>query len=145
MHAFHVNKGQFSNCQQIVTSWRSPRPGTDDNRCPQALTEFDSERNHTYIRQQLGAQSVIPRQARKENLASSWSARRDAASISATALPAPIPDREPVQFGEAQALGPCAGPLAAHPKAPSPAARFEFQSVSPEASLTFLEDVNRAR
>ena len=46
-----------------------------------------------------------PRQARKENLAHSWSARRDAASISATALSTPRSDREPVQFGEAQALG----------------------------------------
>ena len=85
-----------------------------------------------------------PRQARKENLAHSWSARRDAASISATALPAPIPDREPVQFGKTQALGPRAGPLAAHAEASSPAARTEFQFVPPEASLTFLKDVNRA-
>src|ERR1019366_5837848 len=86
-----------------------------------------------------------PCQARKENLAHSWSARRDAASISAKALPATIPDREPVQFGETQTLGPCARPLAAHAEAPSPPARIEFQSVPPEASLTFLEDVNRAR
>src|ERR1700730_10106852 len=84
------------------------------------------------------------RQAWKENLAHPWSARRDAASLSATALPAPIPDREPVQFGETQALGPRSGPLAAHAEASSSAARIEFQSLSPEASLTFLEDVNRA-
>src|ERR1700722_3401954 len=85
-----------------------------------------------------------PRQARKENLAHSWSTRPDAASLSATALPAPIPDREPFQFGKTQALGPCAGSLAAHAEASSPAARTEFQFVPPEASLTFLEDVNRA-
>src|ERR1700676_329456 len=85
-----------------------------------------------------------PRQARKETLAHSWRASRDAKSISATALPAPIPDREPFQFGETQALGTRAGPFAAHAEASSPAARIEFQSVPPVASLTFLEDVNRA-
>src|SRR6202041_2270985 len=78
-----------------------------------------------------------PRQARKENLAHSWSTRPDAASLSATALPAPIPDREPFQFGKTQALGPCAGSLAAHAEASSPAARTEFQFLPPEASLTF--------
>src|SRR5579862_820525 len=86
-----------------------------------------------------------PRQAWKENLAHPWSARPDATSIPATTLPPPIPDREPVQFGESQALGSCAGSLAAHAEASSSAARTEFQSVPPEASPTFLEDVNRAR
>src|ERR1700720_1002402 len=85
-----------------------------------------------------------PSQAWKENLEYSWGARRNAAGISATALSAPRSDRDPVQFGETQALGSCAGPLAAHAKASSSAARTEFQSVPPEASLTFLEDVNRA-
>src|SRR4029077_6172159 len=86
-----------------------------------------------------------PSQAWKENLEYPWGARRNAAGISATALSAPRSDREPVQFGETQALGSCPGPLAAHAKASSSAARVEFQSVPPEASLTFLEDVNRAR
>src|ERR1700690_444309 len=86
-----------------------------------------------------------PRQARKENLAYSWSARRNAASISAKALPTPISDREPFQFSETKALGACAGSITAYTKASSPAARTELQSVSPEASLIFLEDVNRAR
>src|SRR5580698_6045630 len=85
-----------------------------------------------------------PRQARKENLAYSWSARRDATSIPATDLPTPIADREPVQFGETQTLGSCARSFAAHTKASSPAARIEFQFVPPVASLAFLEDVNRA-
>ncbi len=86
-----------------------------------------------------------PRQARKENLAYSWSARRDATSIPATDLPTPIADREPVQFGETQTLGSCARSFAAHTKASSPAARIEFQFVPPVASLAFLEDVNRAK
>src|SRR5271169_1820374 len=84
-------------------------------------------------------------QTRKENLAHPRSAGRDAASVSATALPATISDREPVQFGQAQALGPRARSFAAHAETSGPVARFEFQSVSPEASLPFLEDVNRAR
>ena len=78
------------------------------------------------------------RQARKENLAHTWSARRDAAGIPATALPPPRPDREPVLFGQTQTLGSCAGSLAAHADASSPAARIEFQSVSLETSPPFL-------
>src|ERR1700676_601914 len=58
-----------------------------------------------------------PRQARKENLADSWSARRDAASISAMAPPAPITDREHVQFGNTQDFCPRTGSLAAHAEA----------------------------
>jgi transcription antitermination factor NusG len=102
------------------------------------------EQSHLHPETTRGAERD-PGQARKENLAHSWSARPNAASISATPLPAPILDREPVQFGETQTLGSCAGPLAAHAKASSPAARIEFQSVSPEASLPFLKDVNRAK
>jgi hypothetical protein len=102
------------------------------------------EESHLHPETTRGAERD-PGQARKENLASSWSARRDAARISATALPAPIFDREPVQFGKTQALGPRAGSLAAHAEAPSPAPRTEFQFVPPEASLTFLKDVNRAK
>jgi len=50
--------------------------------------------NHTYIRQRLGAQSVIPA-TRKENLVRARSARRDATCLPATNLPPPRPDREP--------------------------------------------------
>jgi hypothetical protein len=71
--------------------------------------------------------------------------RRDAPRISATALPAAIPDQAHVQFGETQALGPCARSLAARAEAPSPVTRIGFQFVPSEASLTFLEDVNRAK
>src|ERR1700691_4692433 len=106
------------------------RPGAGRRRIRQR------EESHLHSATTRGAERD-PRQARKENLAYSWSARRNATSLSATALPAQIPDRKPVQFGETQALGPCAGSLAAHAEAPSPAARTEFQSVSPEASLTF--------
>jgi len=67
-----------------------------------------------------------------------WSPRRDAARIPATTLPPPIPDRDHVQLGEAQALGSCAGPLAAHTEAPSAAARTEFQYVPVETSLPLL-------
>jgi hypothetical protein len=34
-----------------------------------AAAEFNSERNHTYIRQQLGAKSVIPAKLGEENVA----------------------------------------------------------------------------
>jgi hypothetical protein len=69
----------------------------------------------------------------------------DATGVPATPLSPPCSDRESVQFGEAQALGSCAGPLAAYPDASSPDARIEFQPLPSEASLPFLEDVNRAR
>src|SRR5487761_508722 len=85
-----------------------------------------------------------PRQARNENVVHPRSARGNAAGVPATPLPAPIADRKPVQFGEAQAFGSCAGPLAAYAEASSSAARLEFQSVPLEASLPFLENVNRA-
>ena len=59
--------------------------------------------------------------------------------------PAPITDREHVQFGNTQDFCPRTGSLAAHAEASSPAARIEFQFVPPEASLTFLKDVNGAK
>jgi len=110
-----------------------------------ADAEFDSERNHTYIRKRLGAQSVISRQTWKENLARARSARRDAMCIPATDLSPPRPDREPVLFGQTKTLGSCPGSLAAHADASNPAAWIEFQYVSVETSPPFPEDVNRAR
>ena len=110
-----------------------------------ADAEFDSERNHTYIRQQLGAQSVIPAKRGKKTWRIHGVRAEMRRAFPRRALPTPISDREPVQFGEAQALGSCARSFAAHAEAPSPAARTEFQFVSPEASLAFFEDVNRAR
>src|SRR6266478_2449760 len=85
------------------------------------------------------------RQTRKEDLARARSARRDAAGLSATALPPSIPDREPVLFRQTKTLGSRTGSIAAHADAASPAARIEFQSVSVETSPPFLEDVNRAK
>src|ERR1700688_3871405 len=90
------------------------------------------EESHLYPPEARGAK-CDPCQAREENLAHSWSASRDATSLSATTLPASIPDREPVQFGQAQALGPCPRPLAANAETSSSAARIELQFVSPEA------------
>jgi hypothetical protein len=49
------------------------------------------------------------------------------------------------QFGKTEALGPRALSFATHTEASSSAARTEFQFLSPEASLTFLKDVNNAR
>ena len=85
-----------------------------------------------------------PRQARQENLAHPWSARRDAARLPATDLPPPRPDREPVLFGETKTLGPCTGPLPAHADASSPAPWSQLQFVSLETSPPFPKDVNRA-
>ncbi len=68
-----------------------------------------------------------PRQAREENVARARSARRDAPRLSATALSPPRSGRKRLLFGEAQALGPRAGPHVAHASAPSPAARSGLQ------------------
>ncbi len=67
-----------------------------------ADAEFDSERNHRpTIRKQLRAQSVMPAKRGKKTWRFHGVRAEDAASISATALPAPIPDRgSPVQFGK---------------------------------------------
>ena len=86
-----------------------------------------------------------PRQAWKENLARAWSACRDAATLSATALPVSRADRERLLFGQTQALGSRPRPQSAYAGAAGPAARPKFQSVSPEASLPSLEDVNTAK
>jgi hypothetical protein len=47
--------------------------------------------------------------------------------------------------GDAQALGSRARSLPPNADVPSPAARTEFQPLSLEASLSFPEDVNRAK
>jgi hypothetical protein len=62
-----------------------------------------------------------------------------------TDLSLPRADREPVLFGETQALGSRSRPVASNAGAPGPVARLDCQSVSPVASLSFLEDVNRAK
>jgi hypothetical protein len=67
-----------------------------------ADAEFDSERNHTYIREQLGA--------RKENVASARSAGPDAAGLPARDLWSPRIKRECLLFGQKKALGSCARP-----------------------------------
>ena len=85
------------------------------------------------------------RQAREENLAHPRRARRDAAIVSAPALPASGFDRNSLLLGETQTLGTGARSHVADAEASSSSARPEFQSVSPEASAPFLEDVNRAR
>src|ERR1700687_458771 len=102
------------------------------------------EKSHLYSTA-AGSTERDPGQTWQEDLAHPRSPRRDATSVSTTALPAPISDRDLVQFSEAQTLGPRARPLAVHPEASTPVARIEFQSLSLEASLPFLEDVNRAR
>src|SRR5579883_1449849 len=86
-----------------------------------------------------------PRQAWKENLASTWCPCGDAPGLSVSTLPATRSDRERILLGQTQALGarPWAKPVYA--SAPSSAARPEFQFVPPEASLPFSEDVNRAK
>lgn len=73
------------------------------------------------------------------------SADRNAAGVSAKALPAPRPDRNGVLFGEALALRSRARMVAVHEATPGAAARTQFQPVSLEASLPFPKDVNRAK
>src|SRR5207244_12016033 len=70
---------------------------------------------------------------------------RDATCLPATDLPPPLPDREPVLFGQTKTFGSRPRSLPAHANAASPAARIEFQSVPLETSPPFPEDVNRAK
>jgi hypothetical protein len=110
-----------------------------------ADAEFDSERNHTYIRRQLGARSEIPakrgkktwrihgvraemRRAFPQRLYRRRALIESVFSSVQRRLSARAPGRAlPMQVRQALLLG------------------LSFQSLSPEASLPFLEDVNRAR
>ena len=109
-----------------------------------ADAEFDSERNHTYIRRQIGAQSVIPAKRGKKT----WRVRGVRAEMR-RAFPRKLYRRraliETVFSSVKRKLSARARPVAAHAAAPSPAAWTEFQPVSLEASSHFPEDVNRAR
>jgi len=86
-----------------------------------------------------------PGQARKENLARSWSACRNAAGVSEPALPTPCSNRERLLFGQTQALGSRPRPQLVHASTPSPVARPEFQSLGLKHRRLFPEDVNRAK
>jgi len=117
------------------------RPGAGRRRVRQR------EKPHLHSEETWGAKRD-PRQTRKENLARTRCACRNAASVSVSSLPAPISDREHLLRGQTQALGSCARAQFAHADTPSPVARSEFQSVSPEASPPFSklrENVNRAK
>jgi len=119
-------------------NWRTHRVGAGRCRVRQR------EESHLYPSAAPGPE-CDPGQAGEEKLAGVRQlADRNAASVSAKALPAPRPDRERL-VGEAQALGSRPRSLAPDADAPSPAARTEFQPLSLEASLSFPEDVNRAR
>jgi len=109
-----------------------------------ADVEFDSERNHTYIRQRLGAQSVIPAKRGKkygacEEYVPKCGERFHNGSIGAG------PDRKPVLLRETETLGSCRGPFSAHADASSPVARIQFHSIAFETSPPFRKDVIRAR
>src|SRR5208337_4515913 len=129
---------QFARRRQNRLPANRHRPGAGRCRIRQR------EKSHLYS-SATGSAKCDPRQARKENLARARSACRDAASVSAKALPASRPDRERLLFGQTQALGARPGPQPAAAGTASPAARPEFQSVSLEASLPFPKDVNRAK
>ncbi len=60
--------------------------------CVLADAEFDSERNHTFVRQQLHALSVIPAKHREENLAHARRPRRDAKPFSSSEILPSCPD-----------------------------------------------------
>jgi hypothetical protein len=70
-----------------------------------ADAEFDSERNHNLYPPAARGPERDPCPAWEENWAGARGACRNAAGVSAQALPAPRPDRNGVLFGEAQALG----------------------------------------
>src|SRR5207245_9602169 len=91
-----------------------------------------------------GSPEVDSSEAEEENMALPRSASGDATGIPPTNLSASRADRKRLLLGQAQAFGSGAGPQPAHAEASSPAARLEFQSVSPETSLPLPEDVNRA-
>jgi len=107
-----------------------------------AGAEFDSERNYNYIRQRLGAQSVIPARRGKKT----WRVRGVGAEM-LRAFPRRIYRRraliESVFSSVKRKLSARARSVAADAATPSAAARTEFQPVPLEASLSFPEDVNR--
>jgi hypothetical protein len=65
--------------------------------------EFDDERDRTFVRKELGAKHDAS-QAGKEKLAGSWSARRDANSVSSVRLRKAGVDGNFVLRGKAQAV-----------------------------------------
>ena len=63
-----------------------------------ADAEFDGERNHTHIRGELGAQSVIPAKSGKKKPGDPRSTSRNAPVVSVTALLTPRSGRERLLF-----------------------------------------------
>jgi hypothetical protein len=108
-----------------------------------ADAEFDSERNHAFIRQRLGVQSVIPAKLGKKT----WRAHVVRAEMR-SAFPRRLYRRraliESLFSSVKRKLSARAPGRSAHANTPSPAAWIEFQSVSVETSPPFPEDVNRA-
>jgi hypothetical protein len=106
---------------------------------------FDSERNHTYIRQQLGAQSVIPAKRGKET----WRVHGVRAEMRHAFPRRPYRHRaliETLFSSVKRKLSARAPGRLLHPqKRQALLLRIEFQSVSLETPLPFLEALNRAR
>jgi len=92
-----------------------------------ADAEFDSEGNHTYIREQRGARSVIPAKRGKKT----WRVHGVRAQMR-RAFPRETHRRRALNesvflFGQRKAPGSCAGPRAVYADTPSPATRLGVQ------------------
>ena len=109
-----------------------------------ADAEFDSELNHTHIRQQLGARSVIPAKRGKKT----WRIHGVRAEMR-DHFPRRLYRRRALSRNhllrrQTQALLPRARPTPAHAASPSLAARSHLQPLSPVARDLVPRDVNRA-
>ncbi len=103
-----------------------------------ADAEFDTQRNHRFIRHELGARSVIP----AKRCGPEWRLHGVRAEMRRA-----FPQRTYARRAagkcllprEAQALGPRSGSLAAHAMPPSPLARRGFQHLSLVVSSLFQQ------
>jgi hypothetical protein len=100
--------------------------------CVLADAEFDSERNHTFVRQQLCPQHH-PRQAWEKDVDHSWRSCANACRFSSQEILPPLPDRDCLLGCQAQTVLSCSRPMPAHAAPPSPAVGFDLQSLPPVA------------
>ncbi len=115
--------------------------------CVLADAEFDSERDHTFCRQQLSAPSVIPAKRRSSCRASGVRLQMRE-NFPAEQYGKTLPDREYLLGGQTQTLLPRTGQNHPHTAPPSAPARSRFQHLPPQTAYSLTanaEDVNRAK
>lgn len=105
-----------------------------------ADAEFDSELNHTHIRQELGGAQRHSGQTGQTQLACG-----NAHPLSTAAVSPARSGRNRLLYHQTQTLSPGSRSMPADPASPSSAARPHLQSLPPVARHCVLQDVNRAR